>query len=79
MLIDAAVNGQGAALARTLIAASDILSKKLVQPVQFSMPLRTSYWIVCPKPSAAQPKIKLFRDWLIAEAAEDLRRLSMQA
>jgi LysR family transcriptional regulator, glycine cleavage system transcriptional activator len=75
MLIDAAINGQGIALARTLIAASDILGKRLVQPVRFSVPLKTSYWIVCPKSSASQPKIRLFRDWLIAEAAEDLLRL----
>ena len=31
--------------------------------------------IVCPKATAALPKIKLFREWLLAEAADDLRRL----
>jgi LysR family transcriptional regulator, glycine cleavage system transcriptional activator len=77
MLIDAAINGQGLALARTLIAASDLLGRRLVQPVRFSVPLKLSYWIVCPKPSASQPKIKLFRDWLIAEAAEDLWRMKV--
>jgi LysR family transcriptional regulator, glycine cleavage system transcriptional activator len=79
MLIDAALNGQGAALARTMIAASDLLSKRLVRPLSLSLPLSKSYWIVCPASAAGQPKIRLFRDWLIAEAAEDLRRLSTQA
>jgi LysR family transcriptional regulator, glycine cleavage system transcriptional activator len=79
MLIDAAVNGQGAALARTMIAASDLLDKRLVQPVSFSLQLNKSYWIVCPAAASAQPKIRLFRDWLIAEAAEDLRRLALLA
>jgi LysR family transcriptional regulator, glycine cleavage system transcriptional activator len=79
MLIDAALNGQGVALARTMIAASDLLGKRLVQPASFSLPLSKSYWIVCPASASGQPKVRLFRDWLIAEAAEDLRRLSMQA
>jgi LysR family transcriptional regulator, glycine cleavage system transcriptional activator len=75
MLIDAAVNGQGAALARTTLAAGDLLSGRLMRPCAFSLPLSKSYWIVCPKSAAELPKIRTFRDWLIAEAAEDLRRL----
>jgi LysR family transcriptional regulator, glycine cleavage system transcriptional activator len=77
MLIDAAVNGQGVALACTTLAAADIRGGRLVRPVAFSMPLRNSYWIASPRSSAMQPKIKLFRDWLIAEAHEDLRRLNV--
>jgi hypothetical protein len=34
-----------------------------------------SYWIVCPKAVSALPKIKTFRDWLLAEANDDLRSL----
>jgi hypothetical protein len=33
------------------------------------------YWIVCPKTSVELPKIAAFRAWLLAEAAEDSRRL----
>jgi LysR family transcriptional regulator, glycine cleavage system transcriptional activator len=36
---------------------------------------RYAYWIVCPKSTANLPKIATFRDWLLAEAAEDARRL----
>ncbi len=75
ILIDAAINGQGAALACTTLAAADLLSVRLIRPVEFSMPLSNSYWIVCPKAAAGMPKIKIFREWLMAEAAEDLRRL----
>jgi LysR family transcriptional regulator, glycine cleavage system transcriptional activator len=77
MVIDAAVSGQGAALARSVLAASDLLSGRLVQPFRLDFPLRKSYWIVCPKANAALPKIRIFRDWLIAEAADDTRRLSL--
>jgi LysR family transcriptional regulator, glycine cleavage system transcriptional activator len=75
MLIDAAVNGQGLALTCTTLAAADLLQGRLVRPATFSLPLSKSYWIVCPKSAAQLPKIRTFRDWLIAEAAEDLRRL----
>jgi LysR family glycine cleavage system transcriptional activator len=75
MLIDAAVDGQGVALARTTLAAWDLLAKRLVRPFDIALPLTKSYWIVCPKATAALPKIALFRDWLLAEAADDSRRL----
>ena len=34
-----------------------------------------AYWIVCPKATAKLPKIVAFTDWLLAEAADDVRRL----
>jgi hypothetical protein len=34
-----------------------------------------TYWIVCPKATAKVAKIGRFRDWLLAEAADDARRL----
>jgi LysR family glycine cleavage system transcriptional activator len=37
--------------------------------------MQKTYWIVCPKVTASVPKISMFRDWLLAEAAEDARRL----
>ena len=37
--------------------------------------LSKAYWIVCPKATAALPKINTFRDWLLAEAASDTRQL----
>jgi LysR family glycine cleavage system transcriptional activator len=38
-------------------------------------PLSKTYWIICPKATASLPKIMTFRDWLLEEAASDLRRL----
>jgi LysR family glycine cleavage system transcriptional activator len=75
MLIDAAIDGQGVALARTTLAASDLISGRLVRPVSAAPKLAKTYWIVCPQATAAMPKIAMFRDWLLAEAAEDARRL----
>jgi LysR family glycine cleavage system transcriptional activator len=38
--------------------------------------MANTYWIVCPKAAADLPKIATFRKWLLAEAAQDARRLS---
>ena len=75
MLIDAAVDGQGVALARTALAAWDLINKRLVRPFSVALPLPKSYWIVCPKATAGLPKIVAFRDWLLAQAREDARQL----
>jgi LysR family glycine cleavage system transcriptional activator len=75
MAIDAAINGQGVALARTTLAAWDLINGRLARPFPDALRLSRTYWIVCPKATAARPKIVTFRDWLLAEAAQDMRQL----
>ena len=75
MIIDAAVNGQGVALARTTLAAWDLINGRLVRPFPDSLPLSKTYWILCPKATSNLPKIVTFRNWLLAEAAADARRI----
>lgn len=75
MTLDAAVDGQGVALARSALAAWDLINRRLVRPFALSLPVPYAYWIVCPKATAKLPKIVTFRDWLLAEAADDERRL----
>jgi LysR family glycine cleavage system transcriptional activator len=79
MLIDAAADGQGVALARTALAAWDIVNGRLIKPIDVSLTMANTYWIVCPKVSSGLPKIATFRDWVLAEAAEDASRLEAQA
>jgi len=75
MVIDAAVDGQGVALARTTLAAWDLMNRRLVRPFPLGLRLSKTYWIVCPKATSALPKIVSCREWLLAEAARDSRRL----
>jgi LysR family glycine cleavage system transcriptional activator len=75
MLIDAAINGHGVALARTALAAWDIIHGRLIRPIDVSLTMSNTYWIVCPKVTSSTPKISMFREWLLAEAADDARRL----
>ncbi len=53
MVIDAAINGQGIALARTTLAAWDLINGRLVRPFAESLPLAKTYWIICPKATAS--------------------------
>src|SRR5712691_4828970 len=76
MAIDAALDGQGIVLARTALAAWDLIGGRLVRPFTLAMPAPYAYWIVCPKVTAKLPKIVAFSDWLLAEAAEDARQLN---
>src|SRR6516165_6837944 len=79
MVIDAAIDGQGVALARTTLAAWDLINGRLVRPFPDSVPLSKTYWIICPKATSSLPKIVTFRNWLLAEAAADTRRLKTLA
>jgi LysR family transcriptional regulator, glycine cleavage system transcriptional activator len=76
MAIDAAVDGQGIALARTALASSDLISRRLVRPFPQALEAPFAFWIVCPKVTAELPKISAFRDWLLKEATDDAKRIA---
>jgi LysR family glycine cleavage system transcriptional activator len=79
MLIDAAIDGQGVALARTALAAWDLIQGRLIRPLAVSLRMANTYWIVCPKAASEVPKIAAFRAWVLGEVADDVRRLKAQA
>lgn len=76
MVIDAAVDGQGVALARTGLAVHDLIAGRLVRPFPLALPVVYGYWIVCPEVTASLPKIATFRNWALAEAKADMERLA---
>lgn len=76
MAIDAAVDGQGLALARTALASWDLICGRLVRPFPQALAAPFAYWIVCPKSAAELPKISTFRNWLLREAEDDARRMA---
>jgi LysR family glycine cleavage system transcriptional activator len=73
MLIQAAIEGQGVALAHATLAARDLAEGRLVRPFSQGLPNEYAYWLVCPEATADRPKIVAFREWLLAEAARDRR------
>ena len=65
----------GVALARSALAAWDLIAARSCVPSPRPRPPAFAYWIVCPKANAKLPKINAFTEWLLAEAADDVRRL----
>jgi len=79
LAIDAAVAGQGIALARTALASLDLIAGRLVRPLEEARPAEFSYWIVCRKSVADEPKISQFRSWLIEQVQEDRMKTDFTA
>jgi LysR family transcriptional regulator, glycine cleavage system transcriptional activator len=77
MVIDAAIEGQGIALARSALAARDLLAGRLVRLFDISLPAPFAYYVVCPKSAAKTSKIAQFRDWLLGEAKGDSEKLML--
>jgi LysR family glycine cleavage system transcriptional activator len=69
MLVQAAVEGQGVALARRVLAEEELARGNLVRPFALSLPSARAYFVVAPRATAEQPKNRVFRDWLLEEAA----------
>ncbi len=76
MAIDAAIDGQGIALARTALAAWYLRRGRLARPFDLDLKVPYAYWIVCPRSNADLPKVATFRKWLLAQAEEDTAELT---
>lgn len=64
----AAVQGLGVALGRSALVADDVAAGLLVAPFDLVLASDFAYWIVYPEDSIKRPKVRAFRDWLLAEA-----------
>jgi LysR family transcriptional regulator, glycine cleavage system transcriptional activator len=71
LAIDAAIAGQGVALARSALAARDLAAQRLARAVPQASPADFAYWIVCPERTAHSTKIVRFREWLLRQALLD--------
>ncbi|ABO59585.1 transcriptional regulator GcvA (plasmid) [Burkholderia vietnamiensis] len=69
-VLQAAIEGHGVALARSVMAHDDLAAGRLVRlfpDVAFTSPL--AYYVVVRDECACLPKLTAFRDWLLEEAA----------
>jgi LysR family glycine cleavage system transcriptional activator len=70
LLLQAAIDGQGVALGRSVLVMDDLAAGRLVAPFELSFPANAAYWMVAPPNAWDRPKVKAFRDFLLEEAAE---------
>jgi len=67
MVMQLAADGEGVALARTLLADDELRAGRLVRPFSQEIPVEHAYWIAAPPDRMRRPKVRAFRDWLTAE------------
>lgn len=55
-------------MSESALVATDIAAGRLVRPFDVVLPSAAGYYVVYPTRSADRRKVKVFRDWLFAEA-----------
>ncbi len=71
LLIDAAIQGQGVALAGSISVEAALASGALIRPFEMSIPLDLAYYFVAHESKIHQPAISFFRKWLLEEISSD--------
>jgi len=73
MAIQAAIDGQGVALANGALVADDLAFGRLVRPFQRTTDETTMfcYYVVYPEMHGQNRKVRAFRDWVMAEAGAE--------
>ncbi|HEX6979783.1 MAG TPA: transcriptional regulator GcvA [Alphaproteobacteria bacterium] len=67
--VHAAIAGAGVAVGAPFMFSDELAAGTLFQPFDILVPNGKAYWLVCPEATAERPKIKAFREWILAEAA----------
>ncbi|AKJ96558.1 MULTISPECIES: transcriptional regulator GcvA [Pseudomonas] len=70
-VLQAAIDGQGLALARSVMVRDDLAAGRLIRPFAdkgLDCPLTQAYYAVYRPECSELPKVQAFRDWLLAEA-----------
>ncbi|MDT3672473.1 MAG: transcriptional regulator GcvA [Aromatoleum sp.] len=70
LAIDAALAGQGIALASKPLVEAHVAAGSLVIPFDLALPSPLSYFLVMRESISLRPAIEAFRTWLLAEAAD---------
>lgn len=67
--IEAAVDGQGVLLGRSVVVAEDIAAGRLVRPFALELAVRPAYYLVYPRAALRRGTVARLRDWMLAEFA----------
>jgi LysR family transcriptional regulator, glycine cleavage system transcriptional activator len=70
VLIQAAIEGQGVALASAPLVQAEIEAGRLVRPFKINLPVELAFYAVHPKSRGGDPSVQAFVDWLRQEAGQ---------
>jgi len=65
--LQAAIDGAGVVLGWRHLAAADLAAGRLIAPFDLALPMDLGFYFVCPEAQVDQPKVVLFREWLLQE------------
>ncbi|WP_374314609.1 LysR substrate-binding domain-containing protein [Dongia sp.] len=72
LAIEAAIEGQGVAVVPEFMVAPDLKSGRLVKPFpEIEVRHGASWYLACLEERVKEPRMQHFRDWLVAEIAQD--------
>ncbi|OGA20516.1 MAG: hypothetical protein A3I02_04660 [Betaproteobacteria bacterium RIFCSPLOWO2_02_FULL_67_26] len=64
LMLDAAAQGQGVALARSVLVEHDLATGRLVRLSAVSIPSDNAYWVVCLPEAVRRREVSAFMEWL---------------
>jgi LysR family glycine cleavage system transcriptional activator len=68
MAVQAAIRGEGVAIGRMALIEEELAAGKLVRLFDLRLKAQMAYYIVYPPRAIERPKVRAFRDWLLAES-----------
>ncbi len=68
IMLDAAANGQGVALARSVLVSFELKMGRLVRLFDIGIPSESAYHAICAPEVMKRPEVGRFLDWLVAIA-----------
>jgi len=69
MAVQAALNGHGVVLGRSVLVHDHLERGQLVRLFPTAVPSEHSYYLLCQERMVDNPKTKIFREWILQEAA----------
>jgi LysR family glycine cleavage system transcriptional activator len=70
--LDAAIEGAGIVLGRTVLAARDLRLRRLVKPFGLELPVGYAFHLVAPPDKWGRANVTAFRNWMLDEIAADI-------
>ena len=70
LALEAAVDALGVVATFPVLAAAELAAGRLIMPFEMQVALQSAYYLVCPETATRRPAVTAFRDWLLAEAAQ---------
>ena len=70
VVLQAAIEGEGVALASLTMVKADLVAQRLVRPFDLELKVDRSFYAVCAPERLADPDVRAVLEWLIGEAEE---------